>query len=478
MAMMMTGRVLLVCALCVLWCGAGRVYARDVNNNLLSGCMASGILGKKKSFLSSGCDKNAPTVSLHLALPITAVEASTGESVSDSTDIYPDSLSVPPSPPPVTGLPEALKAPKAPQDPPESDVGQTGVGNPSSLVPNDDSSGGGGSEENGNSNKSGVSASEFSTVVGASRSSIPPEVGGSENKSGAPSDLKLESPETNEPPERILVETNKDTQKVSKLEENPESSHKKEKANIRGTSEEAGKNEAGRSGVEAHGPSSVLSADSQLQHQGTTVTVTQPPPPSPEQQTSAVSPSPGVDTPAARSREAGDPEEGKGIPPTRTASRNSTDEKHKAPPLRSEKESAATKPPSADGVLEQNSEDTTTKEAIKMDADTDGPAASSESSISTSDSGVFQDKTEEEDENEQRPEAKGPHNDPHAVNTNDAPTASEVEPQTPETDTTQTNATSTSGDIDGSTAVSHTTSPLFLLLIVVACAAAAAVVAA
>ncbi|EAN81077.1 mucin-associated surface protein (MASP), putative, partial [Trypanosoma cruzi] len=38
--------------------------------------------------------------------------------------------------------------------------------------------------------------------------------------------------------------------------------------------------------------------------------------------------------------------------------------------------------------------------------------------------------------------------------------------------------TATTGDSDGSTAVSHTTSPLLLLLLVVACAAAAAVVAA
>ncbi|KAF8277940.1 Mucin-associated surface protein (MASP), subgroup S008 [Trypanosoma cruzi] len=33
MAMMMTGRVLLVCALCVLWCGAGGGYAWDFGNN-------------------------------------------------------------------------------------------------------------------------------------------------------------------------------------------------------------------------------------------------------------------------------------------------------------------------------------------------------------------------------------------------------------------------------------------------------------
>ncbi|EAN82427.1 mucin-associated surface protein (MASP), putative [Trypanosoma cruzi] len=33
MAMMMTGRVLLVCALCVLWCGAGGVYAWDLSSD-------------------------------------------------------------------------------------------------------------------------------------------------------------------------------------------------------------------------------------------------------------------------------------------------------------------------------------------------------------------------------------------------------------------------------------------------------------
>ncbi|EKG00241.1 mucin-associated surface protein (MASP), putative [Trypanosoma cruzi] len=55
---------------------------------------------------------------------------------------------------------------------------------------------------------------------------------------------------------------------------------------------------------------------------------------------------------------------------------------------------------------------------------------------------------------------------------------SEAAPQTTITLTAaQTNHTVTTGDSDGSTAVSHTTSPI-LLLLVVACAAAAAVVAA
>ncbi|EKG00515.1 mucin-associated surface protein (MASP), putative, partial [Trypanosoma cruzi] len=72
---MMTGRVLLVCALCVLWCGAGGVYARDIENKALGGCMASGVLGAKTSYLPNGCNKYMPTPPLRSALPIPAIQA-------------------------------------------------------------------------------------------------------------------------------------------------------------------------------------------------------------------------------------------------------------------------------------------------------------------------------------------------------------------------------------------------------------------
>ncbi|PBJ76698.1 mucin-associated surface protein [Trypanosoma cruzi cruzi] len=75
MAMMMTGRVLLVCGLCVLWCGAGGVYARDLENKALGGCMASGVLGAKTSYLPNGCNKYMPTPPLRSALPIPAIQA-------------------------------------------------------------------------------------------------------------------------------------------------------------------------------------------------------------------------------------------------------------------------------------------------------------------------------------------------------------------------------------------------------------------
>ncbi|EKF29290.1 mucin-associated surface protein (MASP), putative, partial [Trypanosoma cruzi marinkellei] len=77
MAMMMSGRVLLVCALCVLWCGAGGVYARNLENNAVGGCMASGVLGTNRSHMSNGCNKPAVTPLLRSVFSITAVEAST-----------------------------------------------------------------------------------------------------------------------------------------------------------------------------------------------------------------------------------------------------------------------------------------------------------------------------------------------------------------------------------------------------------------
>ncbi|KAF8305750.1 Mucin-associated surface protein (MASP), putative, partial [Trypanosoma cruzi] len=72
---MMAGRLLLVCALCVLWCGAGGVYARYLDNNPVGGCVASGGFGAKTSYLKSGCGKTALTLHLRSILPIPAIQA-------------------------------------------------------------------------------------------------------------------------------------------------------------------------------------------------------------------------------------------------------------------------------------------------------------------------------------------------------------------------------------------------------------------
>ncbi|EKF28000.1 mucin-associated surface protein (MASP), putative, partial [Trypanosoma cruzi marinkellei] len=72
---MMTGRVLLVCALCVLWCGAGCLYARDLDSKALGDCMPSGALGVNASHVPNGCNKYMPTPPLRSALPISAIQA-------------------------------------------------------------------------------------------------------------------------------------------------------------------------------------------------------------------------------------------------------------------------------------------------------------------------------------------------------------------------------------------------------------------
>ncbi|EKF29399.1 mucin-associated surface protein (MASP), putative [Trypanosoma cruzi marinkellei] len=75
MVTMMTGRVLLVCALCVLWCGAGCLYARDLDSKALGDCMPLGVLGVNASHVSNRCNKYMPTPPLRSVLPISAIQA-------------------------------------------------------------------------------------------------------------------------------------------------------------------------------------------------------------------------------------------------------------------------------------------------------------------------------------------------------------------------------------------------------------------
>ncbi|ESS55950.1 mucin-associated surface protein (MASP) [Trypanosoma cruzi Dm28c] len=76
---MMTGRVLLVCALCVLWCGVCGVYARNPDNNAVGGCMASGVLGENGFHMPSGCAKAVLALPLRSVLSVTAAGVPTSE---------------------------------------------------------------------------------------------------------------------------------------------------------------------------------------------------------------------------------------------------------------------------------------------------------------------------------------------------------------------------------------------------------------
>ncbi|KAF8277811.1 Mucin-associated surface protein (MASP), subgroup S074 [Trypanosoma cruzi] len=143
---------------------------------------------------------------------------------------------------------------------------------------------------------------------------------------------------------------------------------------------------------------------------------------------------------------------------------------NEATPSGSKMESKAPEPPSEDATQGQHSHDTDTEDLTK-NAATGSPAETTTSSTSTSDSGDHvQNKADVVDA--QSPEEQ--HDCLETGNTNVVPTLSEEAPRTPETITAaRINGTTTPGDSDGSTAVSHTTSPLLLLLLVAAAAVAA-----
>ncbi|ESS61906.1 mucin-associated surface protein (MASP) [Trypanosoma cruzi Dm28c] len=136
--------------------------------------------------------------------------------------------------------------------------------------------------------------------------------------------------------------------------------------------------------------------------------------------------------------------------------------------------SEAPAPPSEDATQGQHSHDTDTENSTK-NAATGTPAETSSSSTSASGSGDHVQNKADEDDAQSSEEQ---HDNLETGNTHVVLTLSETASQTPETAiAARINVTTKPGDSDGSTAVSHTTSPL-LLLLVVAAAAAAAVVAA
>ncbi|KAF8304056.1 Mucin-associated surface protein (MASP), subgroup S074 [Trypanosoma cruzi] len=132
-------------------------------------------------------------------------------------------------------------------------------------------------------------------------------------------------------------------------------------------------------------------------------------------------------------------------------------------------ESKAPEPPSGDATQGQHSHDTDTEVSTK-NAATGSPAeTAAASSTSTSGSG---DHVHNKADKDDAQSSEGQHDSLETGNTKVVSTLSETAPQTATANTTYT--TTKIADSDGSTAVSHTTSPLLLLLLV-ACAAAAAV---
>ncbi|EAN97157.1 Mucin-associated surface protein (MASP) [Trypanosoma cruzi] len=137
--------------------------------------------------------------------------------------------------------------------------------------------------------------------------------------------------------------------------------------------------------------------------------------------------------------------------------------------------SEALKRHSGDAEAEQQEQESDTSNLVAI-ADNGKHAETTSSSISINDNDDSQGTGAENNDNDPRPNPTET-SDHKVDNTNLASAPTETAPETVNTATAERNETLKSEGSDGSTAVSHATSPLLLLLVVVACAAAAAVAA-
>ncbi|EAN93645.1 Mucin-associated surface protein (MASP) [Trypanosoma cruzi] len=404
MAMMMTGRVLLVCALCVLWCGACGVYARDRDSNELVGSMSSGVLGANLPHMPSGSDKNAVMLPTRSVLPITVAEALNENDVSVTTEEDADlSLN--------TGSLHAA-----------ANGGTGGIGNTI------DSHAGGSKTSGGEIGSPGAGAVGVQGE-GAQRSGG----GGDPNGSGHSTLETLGREASGKGGDQSGVRTEENSRNPP-AELSP-SVHSKPPLTP----------------PEPAGVPQIQNAPQVL--------------PQKTPQTAEASPSPVVSA------------EDRGTPESRD-SQISSEETKKHSTSETKTESQVKEKFSNGGLTEEDGQEATTPNLAK-NAVTETPTKTTASSLSTSGTGDVQTTTDTVDNGAQRPNTKEPQDGFEDGNTKVPPRASGAAPQTAKTATiTQKNDTATSTqNSDGSTAVSHTTSPL-LLLLVVACASAAAVVAA
>ncbi|ESS60816.1 mucin-associated surface protein (MASP) [Trypanosoma cruzi Dm28c] len=432
MAMMMTGRVLLVCALCVLCCGAGGVYAGGIDNNAVGDCMASEVLGRKTLNTPSGCDKSTPKLPFRSALLITALKADVSEE--DGKVL--------------------------------NSIGSSGTGG--------SSGGGGGGGESVTSN-SGTPGSGGGSQLGDVPSNAapsggpppPPPLEGTEDLklSGVKTSTRSREPQTTiKQSGGIKTPSSTTPPKVEVLEERPKPEAERQVANAqeKDNSQVIGVNASEKNkdkrAIREEKPSTVSSIEITPQ-----VNLQTPPRPTPE-----------VPPPTA-SPEATLPATGESSP-TRNLSRDPTEQTNDNSQSQNGTVPETLIQPSGDAETEQQNQESNTSNLIEI-TDDDSLAEKTSSSISKNDSDDGQNAVDENNDNSQRLSPKET-SDHKADNKNVAPTTTEPAPPTADTATIiQTNDTATTGDSDGSTAASHTTSPL-LLLLVVACAAAAAVVAA
>ncbi|KAF8292278.1 Mucin-associated surface protein (MASP), subgroup S082 [Trypanosoma cruzi] len=465
MAMMMTGRVLLVCALCVLWCGVCGGSVDDLDVDGKAGGSSSGgedTLGSPKPLPPepdlSDSERNQPEHQGNASPSRATGEVLGDDGVeekkkdNDSNDDDDDSEESELPPPPAIGASGKEDTKKSLITLPQV----SGVGG----------SAGGGGGPSGNPNRSGDDVLSSSALISAPPPFISTGSNGSQTVIGVSSTQQMEYSKESA---NLLKKPAEDIPSKVYPQEKPAPNAREVSSTQRVTtkSQVAGKDTTGKdeaqNGNVANNPSGKQTGQMALQKPQTKpIKVTKDP----------ISPLPPTEKSPAPTVKA--EKEG---PPATTGFQTSTEQKQEGSPSQTETQPKEMKQSSTDGGGKQKGKDTVSSDSM-TNAVTDTSAETKSSSISTSGSGIAQEKEVEDDDDPQRPNSKEPHKDPEAHNTNVAPTASENAPQTVKTVTAQTKGTATPGDSDDSTAVYHTTSPLLLLLLLVACAAAAAVVAA
>ncbi|PWU86426.1 Mucin-associated surface protein (MASP) [Trypanosoma cruzi] len=454
---MMTGRVLLVCALCVLWCGAGGVDASNLENSAVGGCMASGVLNKNKSYTPSGCEKTALTLPLRSTLPVTAAEAS-----DDAEDLLPEDS----------------------QDS-DSAVDTGCVGGVDEGESNRQACGGkagGGSKGDGvagsgGSSGSGLSADRPGDGVGGSLGSaapattlaspIPKVNASSNNRSGAPSDQKMNSSEAGKQPE-ATVGAGPEAPKI-KPPGNLEIKADEHSSPAQDTKEENGSTDLGK-GEEKSGESAKGTQSSSSSSSATRILPQSPAVAAGGKDLTAAA----VHSPTPQAQTMPPASEEKGTPPSAPEGENSVGKEEDV-----EEEKEQQQKQEQQQEVQQNEEHQAQLSQQQQEQMRQEPQQEKQEEK------VIQQRHQQE---QQQNESSAENEENHRRNTtitgtnttattgdSDGSTVKMSEPAPQKTGTAQENHTATPADSDGSTAVSHSNS---LLLLLVACAAAAAVVAA
>ncbi|PBJ81462.1 mucin-associated surface protein [Trypanosoma cruzi cruzi] len=479
MATMMTGRVLLVCALCVLWCGTAGGKCTEVGKAPAGGAGGgSGVGEKPPKELPEPGERGPDSAGLSLnknneinsnlqggtvtGTTTERVGKKKEEDVGDNdgleeeeeeaeTDVGDDEeeeeeKSNEKEDTPQAGKPESSSKEVAGTIPTASGLGGAGGGSPSGGV--------GGSS--GSPNGSEDSNLEVPGPAVKSPPSLPNAAGGglqnpdivlssqknNFSETGVHSGTTLPTPSPPKPQAPAITQPKAEEQ--SSTEQGTEGGPE--------TEEVTAVKEKVQNTVETGSTSRASSAASKPPVQQPTPLLTQSPAaPSPERS----APAPSEEKSAAPSFSAGE-----GSRTATNVAQNSKEEKNEKMPSETEAESNAVEQPSGNDVAEH-----------------DSPARTTASPIPTSGTADTQRNADADNSNAQALKSEGTHENSETDYTNLASTAGDAATQTEKALADAKTNNTTPGDSDGSTAVSHTTSPL-LLLLVVACAAAAAVVAA